>query len=238
MAGLVKIARNLAKPRGCAVGQQSIDPADVVHHVAIAQGARAAAVVGGHAADRGAARRRRVDRKEQFVLPQRSVEAVEHHPRLDPRPAPFDIDRDDPVHISAAIEDKRTGHGLPALRGAGAARQNRHAFLAGDRDRRRGVLAIARDHDAQRLDLIDRRVGGVAPAAERVEQDLAADLAAQPRLETRCGVIIKGHRQPWWRRWVQIATLASVPIAEQNLGDWKASDQRLPRFRAGGTGGR
>ena len=128
-----------------------------------------------------------------------AVEAVEHDPGLDPDAPRRDIDRDDPVHVPAAIEDEGAGHRLPALRGARPARQHRHAFLAGDRDRRRGILAPLRDDDAQRLDLIDRRVGRIAPAAEPIEQDLAANLAPQPGLETRRGIVVKGHRQPWWR---------------------------------------
>jgi hypothetical protein len=70
------------------------------------------------------------------------------------------------------------------LRSAGAARQYRHPLLARNRDRRRGILAALRHDDAQRLDLVDRRIGGVAAAAERVEKHFAADLASQTGFES------------------------------------------------------
>ena len=41
----------------------------------------------------------------------------------------------------------------------------------------------ARHDDADRLDLIDRRIGAVAPAREAIEQHFAVDLPAQLRLE-------------------------------------------------------
>ena len=175
---VVKVAGYLAEPRRGAVGEERIDAADIVHHVAVTQGARAAAVVSGHAADRRAARGRRVDREEQLVLAQLPVEPVEHDPRLDPRPPPVDIDRDHPVEIFAAIDDQRARHGLPALRGAAAARQHRHPLLARNRNRRRDIRAALRHDHPPRLDLVDRRVGRIPPAAERVKQHLAADLAA------------------------------------------------------------
>ena len=156
---VVKVIGHRAEPCARPVGEQCTDAAHVVNHVAVAQRARTAAVVGGHAAERGAARGRGIDRKEQFVLPQPAVQPVEDHARFDPRPPRRDIDRNHLVHMPAAIDDEGAGDGLPALRGAGAARQDRHPFFAGDRDRRRGVGAIARDDDAQRLDLVDRRIG-------------------------------------------------------------------------------
>ena len=75
------------------------------------------------------------------------------------------------------IDDKCLGDGLAALRGPRTPRQHRNTLLTGDSDRDRGILAITRHDDAQGLDLIDRGIGAVAPAAERVEQHLAADLA-------------------------------------------------------------
>jgi len=122
-----------------------------------------------------------------------SPEPVEDDPRLDPRPPPLGIDRDHPVEIFAAIDDQSARHGLPALRGAAAARQYRHPFLARNRDRRRGILAALRHDDPQRFDLVDRRIGAVAPPAERVEQHLAAGFAAQPLFEARPGGIVERH---------------------------------------------
>ncbi len=172
-----KIPGHLAEPRRGAIGEQRVDAAHIVHHVAVAQRARATAVVGGHAADRRAAGCRRIDRKEQPVFAKEAVEPVEHDPRLDPCPAPFDIDRNHPVEMFAAVDDERPRHRLPALRGAAAARQHRHPLLARDRDRRRRIVAALRHDHPQRLDLVDRRIGRIAPATERIEQHLAANHA-------------------------------------------------------------
>ena len=59
-----------------------------------------------------------------------------------------------------------------------------HAFLARDRQRRGDVVDLLRHDHADRLDLVDRGVGGVAAAVGAVEQHLAADLAPQAVGET------------------------------------------------------
>ena len=79
--------------------------------------------------------------------------------------------------------DQRAADRLAALRGAAAARQHRHALLARDRERRLDVVRVARHDDADRLDLVDRRVGAVAAAREGVEQHLALLRAPQSRRE-------------------------------------------------------
>ena len=76
---------------------------------------------------------------------QRRVQPFEHHARLDADAARRDIERDDAVHVFAAIEDERTPDGLAALRGAAAARQHRHALLARDLDGRGDILAPLSD---------------------------------------------------------------------------------------------
>jgi hypothetical protein len=128
------------------------------------------------------------------VAPQFSVQPVEHDPRLDPGAPVVGIDGDDPVEILAAIDDEGPGHGLAALRGARTTRQYRHARLAGDRNRGGRVPAVPRHDDAQRLDLIERGVGRVAPATERVEHDLTPELAPEPRLEPRRKIMVWRHR--------------------------------------------
>ena len=45
---------------------------------------------------------------------------------------------------------------------------------------RKRLVHAARHHDTGRHDLVERGVGGVAAAAEGIEQDVAGDLAAQP----------------------------------------------------------
>jgi len=104
---------------------------------------------------------------------------VQHDARLHRRRPRLGIHVQDAVQVLGAVEDQRLVHRLPALRGAAAARQDRHPLLHRDGDRRRHILRIARDDDADRLHLVDRRVGAVAPACETVEQHLPVHGAAQ-----------------------------------------------------------
>src|SRR5204862_363244 len=139
----------------------------------------AAAVIGGHASDCRAVAGRDIDREPQLVLPQPRVEPFHDDPGLHLDPPRLGIERDDPVHVFAAIEHQGARHGLAALRGAAAARQHRHPLLPRDRQRRRDVGAVLRHDDPERLDLIDRGVRRVTAAAEPVEQHLALQLAPQ-----------------------------------------------------------
>src|SRR5262249_8321144 len=176
---VVEIAGDLAHAQRGAVAQERVDGADIVHHVAVAQAARAAAVVGGHAADGGAIAGRYVDGKEEPLRFEGFVEALKHHARLDEGAAVLGVDGEDAVHMLAAGDDERASHRLAALRGAAAARQHRHAFLPRHGDGRGDVLLVARHDDADRLDLVDRGVGAVAAAACSIEEYSAAQVLAQ-----------------------------------------------------------
>ena len=85
--------------------------------------------------------------------------------------------------MPAVVDDERLAHGLTALGTAGAARQYRHVRIRGDRKRRQGLVFIARHHDAERIDLVDRGIGGIAAAGKRVEQHVAVELALQAVLK-------------------------------------------------------
>jgi len=156
------------------------------------------------------------------VLAQQPVEPVEDDPRLDSRATSLDIDRDHLVEMLAAIDDQRPRQGLPALRGAGTARQYRHSLLAGDRDRRSGVFAAPRHDHPQRLDLVDRGIGRIAPAAESVEQHLAADFTAQARFEPRSGSIIQRYL-PSRNDWILHQTRGCRP-ASISSAYWRQTD--------------
>ena len=75
------------KAAGGAVGEDRVDGDDVVAHRAVAQRARAAGIVAGHAADRRARGGGDVDREPQAVRLQQPVEVVEDDARLDQRAA-------------------------------------------------------------------------------------------------------------------------------------------------------
>ena len=165
---------------GCAVGQQGIDGEDVVAHDAVADRARAAGIVAGHAADRGPARGRDVDRKPQAGGLDLTVEVIHDDAGLDPCTRVFEVSFRDPVEILRGVDDQRPAHGLARLRRATATREHADAFLAGHGERCGNIGLALGDHDADWLDLVDRCVGGVASTTEAVEQDVAFDLAREP----------------------------------------------------------
>jgi hypothetical protein len=170
-----------------AVGEARVDRGHVVHHVAVADRARAARVVARHAADGGLRRGRHVHRKPEPVRAQERIQPVEHDAGLHRDRRARRIELDHLVQVLRMIDDQRRADRLTALRGAGAARQDRHARLERDLHRAdRGGLGPG-NHHADRLDLVDRRVGGVPPATRAVEQNLALDLALQPLCKTGVG---------------------------------------------------
>ena len=134
----------------------------------------------------------------------------------------LDIDRDHAVEIFAAIDNQRLRNRLPALRGARTARQHRCSLLASDRDCCGGVLAAPRHDHPQRLDLVDRGIGRIAPAAESVEQHLAADFTAQARFEPRSGSIIQRYL-PSRNDWILHQTRGCRP-ASISSAYWRQTD--------------
>ena len=136
--------------------------------------------------------------KPQPVRPELGVEPSSTIPGCTTTSRTCNIELDDAVQIFRVVDDQRRADGLAALGSARPARQDRHARLHGDLQRDAGGFLGARYDHAHRLDLVDRRVGAVAPAAESIEQHLAVDLGAQAPLERRggapCGARMKLNR--------------------------------------------
>ena len=135
-----EVGADRAEMRAAAVSQQRVDRDHVLARIAVAQRARAAGIVAGHAADGGARGGRDIDRKPQAVRFQRAVEIVEHDARLDHAAASRCVELENVVQIFRAIHHQRMVDGLPALRGAAAARQHADALFARDRYRPIGFL--------------------------------------------------------------------------------------------------
>ena len=112
------------------------------------------------------------------MLAQRRVQMAQHQPGFHQCRARLRIDVQDAAQMLRAVDHQRAVHRLAALAGAAAARQHRDALLARDRQRRGDVADLLRHDHAERFDLIDRRIGGIAAAVGAAEQYLAADLAA------------------------------------------------------------
>jgi hypothetical protein len=158
-----------------------IDGEHVVHHVAVGDGARAAGVVARHAAEGRLRAGGDVDREPQALRPQPRVERIQHQSRLDDGAVGPDLEHF--VEVLRVVDDQGLAHCLPALRAAGAARQNRYPFVRCDRQSAACRLLGTRHDDTDRLQLVDRGVGGIAPSACRVEQDFGVQLLRQARRE-------------------------------------------------------
>ena len=141
-----QIVRHLGEARLGAVGQDGVDGQHVVAHDAVADRARAAGVVAGHAADGGAARGGHVDRKPQARQPQLPVEIVEHDAGLHHAGAVDLVHLDQLLEVLAEVHDQRAPDRLAGLRGAAPARQHAarppRAQSPAPRARRRRVLGI------------------------------------------------------------------------------------------------
>ena len=182
---VTEIAGNFVEARLGAVGEDRVDRAHVVDHVAVADRARAAAVIGGHAADRRAVAGRDIDREPQLVLLKARVEPLHDDAGLH-RTRRASVSSS--TTLSMYLLQSRTSARptvwphceVPPPRGNTGTPSSRAIV-----ERRRDVLLVLRHGDAERLDLVDRGIGAVAPAAEPVEQHLAAQFAAQAGFEAR-----------------------------------------------------
>ena len=168
-----------SETRPLPIGQQRVDRRHVVHHVPVTDRARAAGIVAGHAAQRALRRGRDVDRIPEPVRLQPGIELVEHDARLDRHLRLVLVEAHDLAQVLRAVDHQRVADRLPTLRRARAPRQDRRLGVARHVDDERQIGLVARHHHAHRLDLVDRRIGRVAPARGPVEQDLALQRATQ-----------------------------------------------------------
>ena len=145
--GRAEGSRALGRAEGgdAPVGQPRLDLAHVVGHDPVADRTRAAAVVAGHAADGGAARRGHVDRKEQSVARKPPVELVEHQAGLHPGRAGVAVEFQHPGSGGARRRSPPRGPPsgrtarfpprgqapAPLLRGRSPARRPRHRGCGG-----------------------------------------------------------------------------------------------------------
>ena len=179
------IIGDFAEAHGAAVHGHGVDGAHVVAHGAVDDGARTAGIVARHAAQGGARRGRDVDGKPQAVGLEIGVQVIQHQARFDQGLAARRIELENLVQMLGQVDDQGLADRLAALRGAAAARQDRHAFAARDGDDRFHVLGILGHDDAQGFDLIDRGIRRIAPARKRIEQDLSLDRGLQAAGEGR-----------------------------------------------------
>ncbi len=169
-----------AEPRLRAVGENGLDREHVVAHRAVAERSAAAGIIGGHPADRRARGGRDVDREPEAMALQRPVQLVEHEPRLDPAATVLDVEIQNAVQVPGIVEHQSGVHRLAALRRPAAAGGDGDPGRARRAEGRGNVGLRARHCHAQRHDLVERGVRRVAAARERVEENLALEIAPQP----------------------------------------------------------
>ncbi len=168
-----------AEHRHRPVGQHHLHAFHMVDRRAVDRRARARGVVGDHAAEGGAGTGGHVGAEDQPVPLQEGVQLVEHHARADAHGARFGVEfRNAPVVAGQFHDDARTQRAArqPAAR---APRRERHPRRGrGAHQRRRFRGAFWKGHP-EGLHLVDRRVGGVQLAGERVAAHLATGGAGQ-----------------------------------------------------------
>ena len=173
--------------RDRAIGQHHLLLEHVVDRLAVEHRARAARIVGHHAADRGAAGGRDVGREPEAVRLELRVQLVEHDARLDARPALLDVQLQNAIEILRGVDDDPGADGLAGLRRAAATHRQRTAMLRTDSDDADQIFARPRQDDPCRLDLIDAGVGGIERAGDAIETDLAGGVAFKIALQLAGG---------------------------------------------------
>ena len=114
------------------------------------------------------------------------IEPVEHHAWLNGcggivgiAPGSVGIERHQLIEMLRMVDDQRGPHGLATLRRATTAGEDRHLQVARDIQRNRQIgLGLGYGH-AQRLNLINRGVSGIAATRGGIKQHIAAHLARQ-----------------------------------------------------------
>jgi hypothetical protein len=173
------IQRALLQDAGAAVGKDNLGGEQVVGCHAVLDRVGAGGIGRQAAAQGGAVCGGGVRPKDQPVGGGSPVESADDHPRLDGRGASFGIDLQDAGQEAGAVQDQRSPNCLPGKRGACPARQDRHASRGAHGDCRGEVILGAWKSDAQRLDLVDGRVGAVEQARDRVCAHVSREVLLQ-----------------------------------------------------------
>jgi hypothetical protein len=98
---------------------------------------------------------------------------IENDAGLHPRPPPLRIHFKYSIEILAHINDDSRTDGLTGQARSAAARNQRNMMILGDLHDNVNVFHGARNHDAERLDLINAGVRAVEPPRGLIEADFA-----------------------------------------------------------------
>ena len=179
VAGRHFAARNLAEVSHAGIGQRDHRFLNVVDGPAPPHAARAGGVVRDHAAYGGAARGGNVGRKTQAERRQLRIQFIQHDAGFHADPPLVRIHFQHAVVVFRNVDLQAGPDRLAALRRAAAAHGDGAAVTPANLQAAQNVLAIPGNDHAHRLNLVDAGIGGIERARNRIEADLAFDLALQ-----------------------------------------------------------
>ena len=108
---------------------------------------------------------------------EKRVELIKHDAGADAHRSIVDVEIVDLAIVAREIDDQSLANSISDQTRAGAAWRDRNVFISGGFDDRTRFLRGVGERDAKRLDLINRRVGGVKLARKIVETHIAAGSA-------------------------------------------------------------
>ena len=155
------------------VAQDHVEFQDVVDRLPVDDGMGAAGVVADHAADVRPVARRYVRGEQQSEGLQVGVELVQDHAGLDPGPARFDVDLEDPVHVAGEIDLDAAAHGLSGQAGAAAAGRDGDAPFVREPEDAGDLVRVGGIGDAERFDFVYAGVRAVQDPGRFVEPERA-----------------------------------------------------------------
>ena len=197
LADRLKLADAPCREHGTCAGH-ALQRLHVVGGASVGEGARSAGVVADHPADRAARARRRVGAEAQAEGLSRGLQRRLHDSRLDHRRTRLRIDRDDPVEVPAQVQHDPLTDRVAGHRRAATASDHRHAGRAGRGHRCRDLRGVAREGHHERVDAVERGVGGVGGARRRVVGDVQHPGRPQRGGDGAGGVsahALRGHRK-------------------------------------------
>ena len=156
-----------------AIAEPGLGPQNVVHHVAVGDGAAAAGVVARHATQCRLATGGDIHRVPQAVWFEGGVQVVEHDAGLHRDRSLLGIQVQNLPQMLAVVDDQTRAHGLTALTGAAATGYQGHAHATANVQRGHHILAAGGHQDAHGHLLVNRGVGRIAPPVGQTEQHIA-----------------------------------------------------------------
>ena len=168
-----------AKFEQTAIGQPSLSPQHVVHHVAVSDRAAAARVVARHAAQRGLRAGGHIHRVPQSVLLEGRIQVVEHQAWLHRGSALLRVHCENLTHVLGMVNDQARAHRLATLAGAAAARHDGHTQVATNVQSHAHIGRVTRHKNTQRHGLVNGSVCRVAASVGCRKENLSPGVRAQ-----------------------------------------------------------